>query len=339
MADAPMVSEEPMVRAYLCRPNGAASALEWAEATRAFAARRVSPPSEGWLWLHLDRADAAACDWLREHANLTDEVAEALTSDDTKPRATLLADGALMILRGKNRNARSPRDPMVSLRLFVTPHAILSVRLRPFLPTYRLAARIEAGKAPSSPGAFVGRLVELVMEEIEATLDELDARVERLEHLAFSAPAGRLRSKRNELNTLRRAVMAMKRFMRPQADALKTIAALRPELTPSDEAPGLLEASDQAARVADDLEALRESAALINEEMQARIADRLNKTMLTLATVSTVFLPLTFATGLLGVNLAGIPFAEHVWAFAGFVSLLGLIAAGAIAAVRRLNKP
>ena len=301
-------------------------------------ARGGRRPDEGWLWLHLDRADASACAWLRESAGLSEELSEALTADDTRPRAARLDDGALLILRGKNRKAKSALKPMVSIRLFVTPHAVLSVRLRPFLPTYYMNERIEQRAAPASPGAFVGRLIEITMDELEKTLDSLDARVERLERLAFSAPSGQLRTRRNDLNKLRRAVMSMKRFMRPQSEALREFAAFGPALAPPEEAPGMAEAALQAARIADDLEDLRESTALINDEMQARIADRLNNTMVRLTTVSTVFLPLTFATGLLGVNLAGIPFAARDWAFAAFGALLALIAAGAVIAVQRMGK-
>ncbi|MCI4663559.1 MAG: hypothetical protein MRY74_02450 [Neomegalonema sp.] len=329
---------EPMVRALWVKPDGAAVPLEWRDAVAAFA-KRGAPAQEGWLWIHLDRADDNACAWLNEGAGLSAELAEALTLDDTRPRAARLDDGALLILRGKNRDSRSPREPMASLRMFVTRRAVISVRLRPFSPTAALANTIDAGRAPASPGAFVGRLVEIAMAEIEATLDGLDARLEALEMLAFAAPTGHLRSRRNELNRVRRQVLAMKRFMRPQAEALREFAGYGDDIAPPDEAPGLREAAHQAARIGDDLEALRESAALVNEEMQARIADRLNKTMVTLAAVSTVFLPLTFTTGLLGVNLAGIPFAQSVWAFAGFVCLLSLIAAGAALAVRRLNRP
>ena len=329
--------DEPMVRAYLCRPSGGATPIDWDDAKRAFADRAHRDPTEGWLWLHVDRADEAANRWLRNKAGLSEELIEALTVDDTRPRATRIDDGALLILRGKNRKAKSARKPMVSLRLFVTPSALLTVRLRPFSPTHQMAARIEAGQVPPSPGAFVGRLVEIMMIELEATLDALDARQERLENFAFSAPSGQLRTRRNDLNRLRRAVMVMKRFMRPQSDALRDFAGYGPDIIPPDEVPGLQEAGHQAGRICDDLEGLMESASLVNDEMQARIADRLNYTMLQLTALSTVFLPLTFATGLLGVNLSGIPFAERGWAFTAFLLLLALIAAAAVVIVQRMR--
>jgi zinc transporter len=46
----------------------------------------------------------------------------------------------------------------------------------------------------------------------------------------------------------------------------------------------------------------------------------MNKQALILAIVALVFLPLTFITGLLGMNVEGIPFAKEPWAFWGVVA-------------------
>ena len=56
--------------------------------------------------------------------------------------------------------------------------------------------------------------------------------------------------------------------------------------------------------------------------------------------VAMVFLPLTFITGLLGMNVAGIPFAHEQWAFWGVVTvcgLLGLAVAGLSPSERRVR--
>ena len=55
-------------------------------------------------------------------------------------------------------------------------------------------------------------------------------------------------------------------------------------------------------------------------------AAKMNQTMYMLSIVAAVFLPLSFITGLLGINVGGIPGAETGWAFlaicAGLLVLL-----------------
>jgi len=65
----------------------------------------------------------------------------------------------------------------------------------------------------------------------------------------------------------------------------------------------------------EELDAARERAAVISEELAAAAAERMNRTMYVLSLVATVFLPLGFVTGLLGVNIAGIPGTESPSAF------------------------
>jgi zinc transporter len=52
---------------------------------------------------------------------------------------------------------------------------------------------------------------------------------------------------------------------------------------------------------------------------------------LAIAVTAFIFLPLTFVTGLLGMNVDGIPFADHPWAFWGVVAFCVVIAAGVMA--------
>ena len=68
-------------------------------------------------------------------------------------------------------------------------------------------------------------------------------------------------------------------------------------------------------RYVEDLDESRERAAVTQEELAGRISDRMNKTMYMLAIVATVFLPLGLLTGLLGINVGGIPGTDNTYAF------------------------
>ena len=74
--------------------------------------------------------------------------------------------------------------------------------------------------------------------------------------------------------------------------------------------------------------AARERAAVTQEELASRVAEQLNQRMYALSIVAGVFLPLSFATGLLGINVAGIPGAETGWAFAAVCGALAVLGVG-----------
>ncbi len=75
----------------------------------------------------------------------------------------------------------------------------------------------------------------------------------------------------------------------------------------------------------EDLEAVRDRAVVTQEELVNRLSDQLNKRMYVLSIIAAIFLPLGFFTGLLGINVGGIPGAENPWAFTIFLGLLLLI--------------
>lgn len=323
--------------AYRISPAGA-ERLSWTAATAAPASPPAEPPGV-WTWLHFARADAAACAWIRDGARLSDDLQDALIEEDTQPRSAELDDGVLLILRGPNKEARSETDELVSLRIFATESRVITVRVKPFAPIYALAERVERGRGPKDPGAFLDQLVETTLERLEARLDRLGLRVDAMEELALAAPAGELHRRRAELNDLKRAIIIQRRYLQPQREALSHLAAMEPSWLHPRELPSLREAAAQAGRMLGDFDNLRDRLTLIGEEMHARMAERMNRAMLTLAVVSTVFMPLTFLTGMLGVNLAGIPFAGQPWAFGALTALLIAVAAATVLVLMRINRP
>ena len=58
-----------------------------------------------------------------------------------------------------------------------------------------------------------------------------------------------------------------------------------------------------------------------------RRAETMNRQMLILSVVAAIFLPLGLITGLLGINVGGIPGADNPWAFAIVCVLLVVLGA------------
>jgi zinc transporter len=92
----------------------------------------------------------------------------------------------------------------------------------------------------------------------------------------------------------------------------------------------LRETADRTTRYVEDLDAIRDRATVTQEELNARLAEQMNKTMYILSIVAGIFLPLGLLTGLLGINVGGIPGTESHWAFAIFCVLLLIVAVGQV---------
>ena len=65
--------------------------------------------------------------------------------------------------------------------------------------------------------------------------------------------------------------------------------------------------------------------AVIQEELLSQLSEQLNQRTYVLSVVAAIFLPLGFLTGLLGINVGGIPGAESPYGFVVFTLLLLVI--------------
>ena len=76
---------------------------------------------------------------------------------------------------------------------------------------------------------------------------------------------------------------------------------------------------------------------MISDEVRNILTERLNKNMYALSVVAEIFLPLGFLTGLLGINIGGIPGAENPQAFVVFCGMLALVVCLQIVIFRKMR--
>jgi len=275
--------------------------------------------AEGWRWTHMLRGPEAEAAMYAD-PDIPDAAAGALLEEDTLPRSSQIEGGTLLNLRGVNLVPGADPEDMVSLRLWITPQRIVSTEVRRLTQTDQMIAEFRAGKAPDSPGAFIVEMVESLRAAAEPVLDDVEDRVSAMEALVAGPGRRAGITERGPLAGLRQDAIVLHRYIFPQAQALDGLLRAAPAWLADKNA--LREEAEAFRRIAADLDALRQRAQLVAEEISLAATERTNDIMLTLSVVSVVFLPLTFLTGLLGVNLAGIPFAEQGWVFFGFCALL-----------------
>ena len=134
-------------------------------------------------------------------------------------------------------------------------------------------------------------------------------------------------SLRSSLTDLRREAITLRRYLAPQREALGRLQGEQLSWLTELDRLRLREVNDRLIRYVEDLDAVRERAAVAHEELISQLSNQINKRMYVLSVVAAVFLPLGFLTGLLGVNVGGIPGAESPFGFATFTLLLVVIVA------------
>ncbi len=304
-----------LVYSYILNDGGSKS-IDWQEA-------KQWNSSQGVLWLHLDYADDGVKKWLFEESGIDAVSCEALIADETRPRVVTSSDSLLLILRGVNCNPGADPEDMVSIRMWFDEHRIISMRHRRVMAVNDINKSIEAGKGPSSANDFMVMVANKLVDRMADVISDIDDAVDELEDLVLTGESYELRPR---LANLRRQTISMRRYISPQRDVLARLQNERISWLSDIDRVRIREIAERNARFVDELDSARDRAAITQEELNNRLSEQMNKTMYILSIVAAIFLPLGLITGLLGVNVGGIPGTENQYGFAAVTIALVIFA-------------
>jgi zinc transporter len=242
---------------------------------------------------------------------------------ETRPRSIATDKGLLVIMRGVNTNPGAEPEDMISVRVWIEQDRIITVRRRRLLSIQDLRAALAEGHGPRSAGDFLVMLAERIAFHIGDIVERIDDEVDEIDDQVATGDIPQLQ---RAIAALRRQAAAIRRYLAPQREALNRIRGRTDVLTPH-EIHDLEEQSDSMTRYLEDLELVREQAVMINEALSLRMANEQNQRLYVLSIVAAIFLPLSFITGLLGMNVAGVPGIDYGPAFWVSVAIMGAIAA------------
>jgi zinc transporter len=271
---------------------------------------------QGTAWIHFDTSNPAALEWLNKESNIDPVICEALVVNETRPRSFTTDHGLFLILRGVNLNPGADGEDMVSIRLWIERHRIISSRRRRLLSVADLRTSLDAGHGPVSSGGFLVALIERLADRIGDFVDQIE---EQLSETEEALSTSGMRGIRQRLSALRRQIAAVRRFLAPMRDALERLYRQPMDFVTSKDLSHIREETDRFARYLEDLDLARERAVVLQEELLGQMAQEQNSRMYVLSVVAAIFLPLTFITGLLGMNVGGLPGVETSSGFTGAV--------------------
>lgn len=267
----------------------------------------------GPIWIHLDRTVPRVQRWLEEEAGLDPIVVEALLAESTRPRASTVGDGLLVILRGVNLNEGAEPDDMIAIRMWVDARRIITLRQFRFLTVRDLRLLVESGHGPTTTVGVMIAIATGLIHTLGPVVENLRSLIDGVEDSLAAESVEDLDTR--DLAEVRRQSIRLRRYLAPQRDTIRELATRPLALIDPHARLELLEAAERTARVVEDLEEVRDRAAVSQEEVRAQREMRASRRMYLLTLVAAVFLPLGLLTGLLGINVGGVPGAGNPNAF------------------------
>jgi zinc transporter len=260
--------------------------------------------------------------WLKKE--LGEFNGDLISVPSTRSRCTILDDRALVVLRVARPGADPEDVGRQLLSLWLEKGRVIIASELNIVDFLGIQQWQQTKHAPLTPADLVARLALRAADRLEPLTERLGDQLDTIEENVMS---DRTHDARSRLAHLRRTIINMRRLIWPQRDVLTTLEIEDLSFFTTRDRVRLREAAARTARLGDELQTLSERAVLVHEQLLDTRAEQMNQNMLVLAAATVVFMPLTVISGLLGMNVEGIPFHDSPWAFwvvTGGLAVLGL---------------
>jgi zinc transporter len=280
-------------------------------------------------WIVLNGRDEKDRKWLATQGGL-DETVKALVSDPPR-RSERVHHGAAMVLT-LVRPVDVTCEDLMGLRIVIEPNRVVTVGYGADWTVDDALARQVAGGLPASVSRVLALLVTSLVKPLESEIMRLADRLDTLEESAMKENDDRID---DDVVLVGQQILGLRRYLAPMNDEFSFLVLDPDELPGVAESKYLRRAAQSLSRWVGALDSAHGRVTLILNQLANRDGSRLERSMHKLTLVATVFLPLTFITGLLGVNVPGIPGAHNPFAFWLLCVFLTGVAVGAVLLIRR----
>lgn len=291
---------------------GTDQALQWLAPTHGSAA-------SGFVWLHFNLAHTASEKWLREQVRLSDVFYESLKDGSRSTRVEIDDDTLVAVVNDVNYDFAFEPSDISTMCLSVGPRLVVSARLQPLRSIDQLRDAVRKGTKLRSS---VELLVHLMHDQGDVLVNVVRATTNRVDGIEDHLLSGRLERKRADLSSLRRLLVRLQRLLAPEPAALFRLLKMPPDWIREDDLDDLRQSTEEFNVAIRDMAALQERIKLLQEEIAGRVAEANNRSLFVLTIVTVLALPINIIAGLLGMNVGGIPLADHPHGFWVIVAII-----------------
>jgi len=278
--------------------------------------------------LILDGLSEADRDWIRTQGCLEEVAREAVcTAPERSGHTQAGASIVLSLVRPEEAND----DALIGVNILIQTDRLLAACFGAGALVENALARYAGQDAGGSASHLLAIIVNALVRPLEAEIAQIADTIDQLEDKVM---AGTDESLDDPVVLVARHVLSLRRYLVPMRDELSFLALNLDEMPGLAEPRYLRRAAEYPGRLISGLDSAQQRVNLILDQLRKRDDGRMGRAIYKLTIVGTVFLPLSFVTGLLGINVAGVP-GEHdpvaFWLVCGF---LIAVAIGSIVVIR-----
>jgi magnesium transporter len=200
------------------------------------------------------------------------------------------------------------------LDIFLSPQFVLTFHYEPLRTTTQRRHRLKEGDIPSDrrPAYLLHQILDVLIHNYGPAMEDFEKRISNIEELIIKKPDPRVLDR---IFQFKKEVLNLKRIVGPQREVVNRLSRGEFRLIPLELRAYYRDVFDEISRYAEIAESHRDVIMMALDAYLSASSNRLNEVMRALTLISTIFLPLTFITGLWGMNFEVIPIDKHPLGF------------------------
>ena len=288
-------------------------------------------PEQGILWIHMDLLATGTKEFLENKSGINPLALESLTEEEEdRPRCVSFGDKLMLFLRAINLNPGEEPDDMIPLRIWCEAGRMITLRETPMNFLTAMEREFETGVGPCNVGELLDEVCSFTLDKIVDVVSGVEVIIDDVEDKIIEEEEDEEGEFMPQLSEARRNLTEMRRYLYPQRDAMDVLPRQVMPWLNVENRYQLRENANRMMRIIEDIDSLRERAMINMDELSNRVREQTQENMYMLSVLAAIFVPLTFITGLFGMNVGGIPLAESengLLFMSGILLFLGLLLA------------
>jgi magnesium transporter len=275
---------------------------EFADYLQLMAYFRANPEARHWIDIR-GYADLQLMEDLMRDFSIHPLQMEDVINDYQRPKVEETNDQLFIVSRMVNFTPdRQLQDDQ--LNIFTGPNYVLTLQrdYQDCLDPLRERIRVGKGLIRQRPAMYLAyALLDVVLDYYFPTMAALGDYLESLEESLFNNPDKQVL---NQILSVKREVIKLRRIVWPERDKLNEILRLEEDIVPEELRKYFKDVYDHSVQVIDLLDNYKETTSSLTELYLSHVSNRMNEIMKVLTIISSIFIPLSFVAGVYGMNFS-----------------------------------
>ncbi len=297
------------------------------------AALAVDPDAR--IWLDLEQADDAQLVEIAGWFGVSHLTVEDLIEQNQRAKLEEGDGYYYLVMHGINFDKATDSIATPELDIVFGERFLLTIHDAPLPCISHLTTHEPNELRPLKRGIdfLLHAIADALVDSYFPVLDELDDVLDKLENKVISHPTQKVQSR---IFRLKRGLAQLRRVVSPQIEQFSRLGGRAYHIVSDEAAMYFRDVHDHLVRVFEVIDSYRDLMSGMLDAYLSTVSNRLNEVMKRLTIIATIFLPITFITGVFGQNFAFAPqvIRDNGYFFWYVLAFMALVTAAQLAYFR-----